>query len=119
MIILLIMDLYSLLSHCLQLLASNNKALLRNTLCDALDLLDNELEDIAHNEDIANNEDTHNEDPVDDDDIDSVASDDIPFSVDEMLFIKNKAHYNYLIKYSLTPTYLHQYYKPFMDNDIN
>ena len=107
MFTLLTMDLQSLLTHCLHLLANNNKPLLRDYLCDVLDMLDNEIE----------NDDSDNDtDRNDDDDTDSVASDDIPFSDIELSFIKNKAHYDYLIKYSLIPTFLHQYYKPFMDD---
>lgn len=95
----------SLLNNCLELLAQNNKPTLRNNICDILDLLDNGLYETSSTDD----------DDDDDDDAESVCSDDMPFTDVELSYIKNDAHYEYLVRYSLIPTYPNQYYKSFMD----
>jgi hypothetical protein len=97
----------SLLNNCLELLAQNNKPTLRNNICDILDLLDNGLYETSSTDD--------DDDDDDDDDAESVCSDDMPFTDVELSYIKNDAHYEYLVRYSLIPTYPHQYYKSFMD----
>jgi hypothetical protein len=104
----------SLLHQCLQFISINNKQLLRDSVLDILDILDNGLYD-----DDEEDADTEDEDAVDEDtDTISIDSDDVPFTDEEHTFIKNKAHANYLLKYSLKPTFLHQYWKPFMDYEI-
>lgn len=104
---------HSLLHQCLQFISINNKQLLRDSVLDILDILDNGLYEDA---DADADED---EDAVDEDaDTISVDSDDVPFTDKELTFIKNKAHANYLLKYCLKPTFLHQYWKPFMDYEI-
>jgi hypothetical protein len=111
----------SLLHHCLQLLSSNNKQLLRDSVCDILDILDNglyDIEDEDEDEDIDENRVLNNTDDNIDDTV-SVDSDDVPFTDTELAFIKNKAHANYLLKYSLKPTFLHQYWKSFMEDCEN
>lgn len=106
---------HSLLHQCLQFISINNKQLLRDSVLDILDILDNGLyEDEDANE--ADDAEDANEDA--DADTISVDSDDVPFTDEELTFIKNKAHANYLLKYCLKPTFLHQYWKPFMDYEI-
>ena len=97
----------SLLNNCLELLAQNNKQLLRDNICDILDILDNGIYDEIPFE---------NDDVSDCDSVSSCESDDCPFTDLELSYIKNNAHYDYLIRYSLVPTFPYQYYKPFMDN---
>lgn len=102
----------SLLNDCLELLAQNNKPALRDNICDILDLLDNGLYETS-----STSVDSDVDVDVDDaDDVDSVCSDNVPFTDVELSYIKNDAHYEYLVRYSLIPTYPHQYYKSFMDS---
>jgi len=100
----------SLLNNCLELLAQNNKELLRDNVSDILNLLDNGIYEEASTVCESDCSDCES-------DISDCESDDCPFTDLELSYIKNNAHYDYLIRYSLVPTFPYQYYKPFMDED--
>lgn len=95
----------SLLNQCLQLVNDNNTELIVDNLYYILDLLKTNEMIIDENDECT--------DDLADDNTSIISSDDsdASFTEEQLSYIKDQDHYNYLLRYSLKPTFNHQYCK--------